>query len=106
MHAVFGPKFVCDNADRGGEETRSGTEKRCSHNLQSGHPAWWSADNYSIFPTVNILDARIEANRQRKSEMVKKLRKNYIMQLCFSCISHLSFGTEMRGKLKRNRARS
>ena len=37
-----------------GEETRSGTEKRCSHNLQGGHPAWWSADNYSIFPTVNI----------------------------------------------------
>ena len=36
----------------GGEETRSGTEKRCSHNLQSGHPAWWSADNYSVFPTV------------------------------------------------------
>ena len=23
----------------GGEETRSGTEKRCSHNLQSGHRA-------------------------------------------------------------------
>ena len=23
----------------------SGTEKRCSHNLQSGHPAWWSAGN-------------------------------------------------------------
>ena len=23
----------------GGEETRSGTEKQCSHNLQSGHPA-------------------------------------------------------------------
>ena len=40
----------------GGEETRSGTEKRCSHNLQSGHPAWWSADNCSIFLTVNILD--------------------------------------------------
>ena len=38
----------------GGEETRSGTEKRCSHNLQSGHPAWWSADHCSIFPTVNI----------------------------------------------------
>ena len=59
----------------GGEETRSGTEKRCSHNLQSGLPAWWSADNYSIFPTVNILEARIEANRQRKSEMLKKLKK-------------------------------
>ena len=38
----------------GGEETRSGTEKRYSHNLQSGHPAWWSADNCSIFLTVNI----------------------------------------------------
>ena len=25
-------------AGGGGEETRSGTEKRCSHNLQSGHP--------------------------------------------------------------------
>ena len=44
-------------------ETRSGTEKRCSHNLQSDHPAWWSVDNYSIFPIVNILEARIEANR-------------------------------------------
>ena len=43
----------------GGKETRSGTEKRCSHNLQSGHPAWWSADNYSIFPIVNILEASI-----------------------------------------------
>ena len=31
-----------------------GTEKRCYHNLQSGHPAWWSADNCSIFPRVNI----------------------------------------------------
>ena len=28
----------------GGKETRSGTKKQCSHNLQSGHPAWWSAD--------------------------------------------------------------
>ena len=52
-----------------------GEGKSCSHNLQSGHPAWWSADNYSIFPTVNILEARIEANRQRKSEMLKKLKK-------------------------------
>ena len=26
-------------------QTGSGTEKRCSHNLQSGHPAWWSAGN-------------------------------------------------------------
>ena len=41
----------------GGEEMRSGTKKRCSHNLQSGHPVRWLADNYSIFPTVNILVA-------------------------------------------------
>ena len=37
-----------DQAGSGGEETRSGTEKRCSHILKSGHPAWWSADNCSI----------------------------------------------------------
>ena len=30
----------------GGGEARFGTEKRCSHNLQSGHPAWWSAGNW------------------------------------------------------------
>ena len=70
------------NLDQG-EETRSGTKKRCSHNLQSGHPAWWSADNYSIFPTVNILEARIESNRQRKSEMLKKLKKLYHATLFF-----------------------
>lgn len=34
----------------GGEETRSGTEKRGSHNMQSSHLALWSADNCSIFP--------------------------------------------------------
>ena len=34
----------------GGGETRSGTKKRGSHNLQSGHPTWWSADNCGIFP--------------------------------------------------------
>ena len=34
-----------------GEETRSVTEKRCSHNqLQSGHLARWSADNSFFFP--------------------------------------------------------
>ena len=41
-------------AGGGGEETSSGTEKRCSHNLQSGHQAWCSAENYSILHTVNI----------------------------------------------------
>ena len=34
----------------GGEETRSGTEKRGSHNMQSSHLGLWSADNCSIFP--------------------------------------------------------
>ena len=46
-------------------ETRSGTEKRCSHNLQSGHPAW-SADNYGIFPTVNIL--RLFGSKKRRTD--------------------------------------
>ena len=53
----------------GGEETRSGTEKGCSHNLQSGHPAWWSADNCIIFPTVNDLDF-LEA----RSELAEEIR--------------------------------
>ena len=47
----------------GGEEvgkTSSGTVKRCSHNLQSGHLVWWSADNCSVFPKVNILEVRSE----------------------------------------------
>ena len=38
---------------RRGGETRSGTQRRRSHNLQSGQPGWWSADSCSIFPTVN-----------------------------------------------------
>ena len=77
---------------RRGEETRSGTERRCSHNLQSGHPAWWSAGN-RCFSHTNYFD-KLEANRQEK--MIKTL-KNNIMHLCFSCISYLSFGTEIAG---------
>ena len=81
----------------GGEETRSGTaEKRCSHNLQSGHPAWWSADSYSIFPTVNILEARIEANQQRKSEKLKNLKKliscNFVFLAYRICLLVLKCG--------------
>ena len=80
----------------GGEETRSRAKKRCSHNLQSGHPAWWSVDNYGIFPTVNILEARIEANRQRKSEMLKKLKKiiscNFVFLAYSICLSVLKCG--------------
>ena len=32
--------------------------------------------------------------------MLKKLKKNNIMHLCFSCISYLSFGTEIVGETK------
>ena len=52
-----------------GEETRSGTEKRCSHNLQSGHPAWWSAENCSTFPTVNIF--RLFRSKKRPAEEIR-----------------------------------
>ena len=50
----------------GGEETRSGTEKRCSHNLQSRHPTWWSADNC----TYPFSEAKSEA----KSEPVEEIK--------------------------------
>ena len=32
--------------------------------------------------------------------MLKKVKKNYIMHLCFSCISYLPFGTEIAGETK------
>ena len=41
---------------KGGEETRSGTKKRCSHNLQSSHPAWWSAGNCTFSHSKYFLD--------------------------------------------------
>ena len=80
----------------GGKDTGSGSEKRCSHNLESGHPVWWSADNYSIFPTVSILEARIEVNRQRKSEMLKNLKKiiscNFVFLAYRICLLVLKCG--------------
>ena len=88
--------FSAANSSSGQEETRSGTKKQCSHNLQSGHPAWWSADNCGFFSTVqNIF---IEATSEPVEEMIKK-HKN-IMHLCFSCISYLYFVTEIAGKTK------
>ena len=59
----------------GGEETRCGTKKRCFHNLQSGHPAWWSADNCSIFPTVNIF--RLFRSKKRTGRGNQKCLKNW-----------------------------
>ena len=55
-----------------GEETRSGTKRQCSRNLQSGHPARWSADNCSLYPTANIL---IKAKSELAEEMITKLKK-------------------------------
>ena len=58
------------------KETRSGTEKQCSHNLQSGHPAWWSADNYSILPAVNIFRLfRSKKRTGRGNQKCLKLKK-------------------------------
>ena len=61
MTAIIGKQALISRDSGGGgagEETRSETEKRCSHKLQSGHLGCWSADNCSIFPVVNILKAR------------------------------------------------
>ena len=91
---------------RWGEETRSGTERRCSHDLQSGHPAWWSADNCSIFPTVNIF--RLFRSKKRtgrgnqKCLRIEKIISCIFFFLAYSiCLSAL----KLRGKLKRNRLR-
>ena len=49
-----------------------------------------------FFPTVNILEARIEANRQRKSEMLKKSKKiiscNFVFLAYRICLSVLKCG--------------
>ena len=73
----------------GREMRRSGTERQCSHNLQDGHPARWSADNNSISPTVNIL---IEARSEPAEEMIKNWKKWHHASLFFLhiVISHLN----------------
>ena len=87
---------------RGGE-TSSGTEKQCSHNLQSGHPAWWSADNCSIFPTVNIL---IEERSEPAEEMVQKIKTVISCIFVFLAYHICLLVLKLRRKLKRNRVRS
>ena len=90
---------ITTRVGEGGEETRCGTKKRCFHNLQSGHPAWWSADNCSIFLTVNIFRLfRSKKRTGRGNQNAKRIEKNTIVYLCFSCISYLFFGTEIAGK--------
>ena len=48
--AARGEKDFAGGRGWGKDDVR---ERRCSHNLQSSLPAWWSADNCSIFPIVN-----------------------------------------------------
>ena len=54
----------------GGEETRSRTKKRCSHNLQSCNPALCSADYCStlvvLFPRLIFLEVRSEPAEEIK----------------------------------------
>ena len=69
----------------GVEETRSGTEKRCSHNLKSGHPVWWSADNCLIFPTVKMFRSKKRTAVEIRHD--QKIEKHNIIHPCFSCIS-------------------
>ena len=85
----------------------SGTEKRCSHNLQSCHPAWWSADNGSIFPTViHFRLVRSKKRTGRRNQSLKKLKKIISCIFVFLayriCLSVL----KLREKLKRKRVRS
>ena len=82
---------------------RSGTEKRCSHNLQSGHPTWWSADNCSIFPTLSIL---IEARSEPTEEMIEILKKTISCIFVFLAYRIYLLVLKLRGKLNRNRVRS
>ena len=70
-HQCFSFSF---NQEGGGGGGGGGTEKRCCHNLQSGHPAWWSADNCSIFPTVNIF--RLFRSKKRTGRGNQKCLKN------------------------------
>ena len=68
---------------RRGEEMRSGTEKRCSHNFKTGCPVWWSADNYSIFPTVNIFRSKKQTGRGNQKSCLKNWKKSYHASLFF-----------------------
>ena len=43
---------------------------------------------------------KIEAKSEPAEELIKKLKKNSIMHLCFSCMLHLSNGTEIAGETK------
>ena len=89
---------------------RPGTKKRCPHNLQSGQPAWRSADNCSIFPWqifLDFLEARSEPAEEIRNEgMLKKLKKIISCIFVFLAYRIRLSVLKLRGKLKRNRVRS
>ena len=74
--------------DGGEEETWSRTKKRCCHNLQSGHLAWWSGDTVLC---------------KRNAHEICRNKRNYAnfgnqianLQYCFFRISFFFFGTEL-----------
>ena len=76
-------------------KTKSENEKRCSYNLQSGHPAWWKADNCSIFLTVNIFSRKKRTDRGNQ-----KWLKNWKKIILGIFVLNLSFGTEIAGENK------
>ena len=55
---------------------------------QSGHPGWWSADNCSIFPTVNIfrLFRSKKLTGRGNQQMLKELKK--IISCIFVCLAY------------------
>ena len=73
--ALLKPIILPGGGGGEGAETRSGTEKPCSHNLQSGLSAWWSADICRIFPTVSIF--RLFRSKKRTGRGNQKCLKNW-----------------------------
>lgn len=55
------------------------TDKQCSHSLQSGHLAWWSADNCSDFLSQSEIHFRGEKQTSRENNSV--IEKNNIICL-------------------------
>ena len=54
MLKIFSRRSFVIGIDQEGIEARPGTEKRCSHNLQSGPVKTWTA----VFVIINIPDRR------------------------------------------------
>ena len=82
----FTNKIMIDCSRGGGGRDEVWGREMMFSQLAKRSPSVVVRDNYSIFPTVNILEARIKADRQRKSEMLKKLKK--IISCVFVCLAY------------------